>query len=327
MVENASVGSVDVLTSLESALARTASVVRDSIASISSEARRQLDILSDRCRELQREVDYWQRELDDADDDTDTGRISQKLEETQERLGKARYWLTRAEDAYHNFAKHEPRMMELATERTAAARDLLMKSAEDLRRYLALQPDGESGIGATMLAGLEDGVATVVGALAAEQQMAMAVERLSKVPEIVPGVWECLSLERKRAVMQTVEDAMAGIQGRDTARIEIEDMESGTNGYYDGVSIHVSRERVQTMGSEACVGTTVHEGRHAYQRHAVLHLGYHPDGPQVEEWRDNLLPGHYLDAQHYSYEDYRNQPVESDAFSYRDSIVGRLFNA
>lgn len=147
-----------------------------------------------------------------------------------------------------------------------------------------------------------------------------AIEKLDKTN------WCQLSIQDKIDVLQCIENEFAkrtqripcpvsgytdrpnvmGHYDRETQciRINIEELASGTK-YGDDFAEHLD--------------TVLHEGRHAYQDQAVRGLIVHPDQAEVERWRDNLLPGHYISYSELP-EEYFKQPVEADAFSYAETM-------
>jgi hypothetical protein len=162
----------------------------------------------------------------------------------------------------------------------------------------------------------------------ADQQNEVTIVSLQQIKEIQPDNWTTLSETEKLSTLNEVEDIMAGIQGRPALPIMINRNASpGEFGYFDKESnqIFVGAYSLENDSVMENVDTIVHEGRHAYQWHAVNNPGFHPDPNEVAAWQDNFLPANYLTATEYGQQMYISQPVEADAWSYGSIITEGVF--
>lgn len=154
-----------------------------------------------------------------------------------------------------------------------------------------------------------------------------AVEALRHNRDIQPETWQGLDEAERLNALQNVENQMAALQNRPPAEVDVYDGRPGECGQYspDTNQIHINEGHL--MGDPVCdvVDTTVHEGRHAYQHHAVDHPGVHDDSVKVEAWRENMQPGNYLTAEQYGQKRYQEQPVEKDAWAYGRRIADGVY--
>lgn len=165
-------------------------------------------------------------------------------------------------------------------------------------------------------------------ALTLSEQVKEGVEALAPMGELRPGAWENIGVDERAAALQEAEARLAERAGRPAVTVIVEKTDPGVNGYYDPQTgtMHLSEHLVQDAGSLArAIDTVAHEGRHAYQHHAINNPGFHPDAAQVRAWAENLQPGNYLTAELYGYEAYRNQPIEADAWAFGEAIRDGLY--
>lgn len=150
-------------------------------------------------------------------------------------------------------------------------------------------------------------------------QVQQAVDEISQVEGIQPEVWQNLEPNERLGVLQSIEDRMAAIQGRPPAALDAHEMDAGTFGGWNGESIAINSAH---LASEMPVGefvdTIVHEGRHAFQDHAIENPGVVSDANTVTAWQENRA--NYLGAEEYGQELYMAQPLEADAWSYANRI-------
>jgi hypothetical protein len=156
-----------------------------------------------------------------------------------------------------------------------------------------------------------------------QQQIDAGAQELGQMETLRPENWQAASETERLAALQQTEASMAHIQGRPAVDVASEPMSSGTYGYFDGQSMHVNSDWVQSNDVAENVDTVVHEGRHAYQQYAVDHPGFHANQAEVDAWRDNF--SNYLSAEDYGQELYQGQPVEADAWAYGTAIRNRLY--
>lgn len=155
-------------------------------------------------------------------------------------------------------------------------------------------------------------------------QVTKAALRLSLISKIRSSEWVVLDHQARTDALKSVENCLAEIQGRKGFSVVVERMKPNQMGYFDGKRLHLNESLLKSDQIQETVNTIIHEGRHAYQRYAIDHPGFHSDANQVRVWRTNFR--NYLDPELYGYELYRNQQVEKDAFDYADAISKELFN-
>ncbi len=145
--------------------------------------------------------------------------------------------------------------------------------------------------------------------------------------------WEGLNDIGKMRELQSVEDKLAEIEGREPIEIEVlkpsvlEQLKTWatgtmTYGYFDPNThkIYINQDLLKSNENiKALVDTVAHEGIHAYQQDCVDGKAIHYNPEEVEIWRENIL--NYKPAQLYGYEIYRNQPIEEMAFSRGSAIA------
>lgn len=142
---------------------------------------------------------------------------------------------------------------------------------------------------------------------------------LEGIRELDPDRWRKLNETERLAALQQAENALATAQGRPDMPVRVEQLPSNHRGYFDGDRITLNADLVRNPDVRQSVETLAHEGRHAYQRHAVDNTGTHPDAQAVEQWQNNF--DNYKTVQQHGFRAYYNQPVEQDARAYADRIV------
>lgn len=155
-------------------------------------------------------------------------------------------------------------------------------------------------------------------------QEEQAVEALRSVDGLQPDQWENLNESARLGKLQESENSLAGVQERKALDVIPVDMGQNEAGYYDGNAIYINRNDLGEKGVRDNLGTVIHEGRHAYQDQAIDHPGLHPDAAQVEAWRDNKKPGHYIRPDK-DLGAYFTQPIEADAYQYENSVLENLY--
>ncbi len=153
---------------------------------------------------------------------------------------------------------------------------------------------------------------------APEEQASRGIEALQKLEGIRPEVWEKLGINERLEVLQTVENYMAEIQERPPVKVYANQMEPFVFGYFDGESIYLNANHLLSNDVAKRVETTIHEGRHAYQRYAVENPGHHSDDLEVSVWAENLAD--YRTMQMHGARAYKAQPVEVDARAYASAL-------
>jgi len=159
---------------------------------------------------------------------------------------------------------------------------------------------------------------------ATEAQTESVIASLQEVEALRPEAWSQLEQPERLEVLQGIESRVAEIQGRPAVAITSQEMEPGCfGGYTRGEGISLSEEHLMSEDIGEIVDTVIHEGRHAYQDHAIQTPGFLPDESLAAIWRENW--DNYLTAEEYGQELYVSQPIESDAWEYSARIRGALF--
>ncbi|TCS93668.1 hypothetical protein [Hazenella coriacea] len=138
--------------------------------------------------------------------------------------------------------------------------------------------------------------------------------------------WKKLSQDQRFEALQTLEKHYATLQGRDPLKLDA--TEDEVYGYYYQGKIYLNRNSV--LGDEDCyqaVNTVLHEGRHAFQTHAIIQssmgqeLSLSVSQYELFNWRMNKLGG-YLRKK----PDYWLQPIEKDANQYTLSETKKIYD-
>ena len=129
--------------------------------------------------------------------------------------------------------------------------------------------------------------------------------------------WKRLTPEKRAQVYQQLENIQAKKQKRDACRVVFREMEETSNG------VHISAENKIQLNSKFVyrpefryygMATLFHEGRHAFQYHAITtkkKLGFFS---KARKWKKNFQGYTSSDQDAYSF--YSMQPVERDANLY-----------
>lgn len=121
--------------------------VRSKIQTVGRTMERQLSHIQDRCQQLEREVSYWENEYNNADEDDDTGYLSYKRQETEEKLYQLRNLQRQAEETSNNFARCARRVNQIADERISEARYFLSRKLKELQDYASLSLENPNVFG------------------------------------------------------------------------------------------------------------------------------------------------------------------------------------
>ena len=112
----------------------------------------------------------------------------------------------------------------------------------------------------------------------------VGVAELRKIDglRVDPETWRKMPESERIGVLQAAEDRMAKAQGRPAERVYGERMTKNSYGYFrpDGRQrgIYVNTERSKFDSLPESLNTVVHEGRHAYQDHAIRTPGFRTSG-------------------------------------------------
>lgn len=116
--------------------------VSDKIQYIGKNMENHLVRLEDFCQELEREINYWDSECEQADiEEEDIAYLAYKREEIEEKLRHVRNLQRQAEEAAENFARCARRVSAIADERINEARGFLRQKIRELQGYNSVQLD------------------------------------------------------------------------------------------------------------------------------------------------------------------------------------------
>lgn len=167
-------------------------------------------------------------------------------------------------------------------------------------------------------------------------------EYLSGLENLKYENWKKLSLEERRALLNTMEVRIAQIEHRPPLPIKVEKMDARTFGYQDSYNklIALNSRYVMSDSKEAyrdVIDTIIHEGRHAYQHYNVDQKCIHSSLSVVNTWRENFYDPKY---RYYSgnpvvvigpnkvgdvgFRLYYYQPVEIDARNFASDVMLKL---
>ncbi|WP_027296441.1 hypothetical protein [Robinsoniella sp. KNHs210] len=156
---------------------------------------------------------------------------------------------------------------------------------------------------------------------AADQEMQKRINELLASDTYSEEAWKNATPEERQELLKNYMNEIEGVLGinvKDEVNFFYEKPKDGmiTNGYYtdskNRVSINSYIIDTYTPEKSYFLFTTItHEMRHAYQHAAVDHpTDYQVDKDTINSWKDNFK--NYISSDD-GYENYRNQPVESDA--------------
>ena len=152
---------------------------------------------------------------------------------------------------------------------------------------------------------------------------------LSQIPGLQPDAWKQAELHERIAALQTAEFQLADSQERPRCTVsyfEGQPEELGRLDRDNPVEIGINKNSLTSETPDQALKTVAHEGRHAYQLDCVKSPDNHPeaDAVQVEQWRENYKPGNYTPPD-VDFDEYRNQPVEADAYQYADEVKNSVY--
>jgi len=142
--------------------------------------------------------------------------------------------------------------------------------------------------------------------------------------------WSKLSIQNRTSVMQSVENEVARREGRTPCNVSLfsEPPKDGRiiAGQYNRENRNIEINDYHLRGkSSDCLDTILHEGRHAYQNQAVSSEINHYNKAEVDAWRNNMKPGHYIQPEENRRAYYR-QPIEADAREYAAIVSGQVIS-
>jgi len=159
----------------------------------------------------------------------------------------------------------------------------------------------------------------------------MQEDRIAEAWRAIAGLrrdqWADASQEQRLSALQRAENEAARIQGRDPLSVALDaGAPSEEKGYYNDEQILIGEHSLNNDDVSEIANTLAHEGRHAYQDYAIEHPNFHPDADDVQSWRENMQPRAYIPPEQ-GYQQYRNQPIERDAWSFGNNITNGVYGA
>ncbi|VBB08462.1 Hypothetical protein LUCI_3734 [Lucifera butyrica] len=142
--------------------------------------------------------------------------------------------------------------------------------------------------------------------------------------------WKQASRDLRILAYQELEIEYAQRQGRKPAIVQIKDLPGTCFGVYQGMDnkIIINSNFLLDDPQDGysfqylATDTVIHEGRHAFQRHAIENPGIHNNPEEVAKWQENSLVYFTPDKAEFSF--YRFQPVERDSNNYAHSETDKL---
>ena len=141
--------------------------------------------------------------------------------------------------------------------------------------------------------------------------------------------WSNLFANDKLSLLQSLENQMADIQGRDARTIVPFHNEDGILGVYskdDPKHLYLNEDFFYSYSSGIqyeAMNTVFHEGRHAYQDDCVNgKIHSNESNEKLNSWGRNFDV--YNDPQEVAFYEYRFQPIEDDANNYANSMMESL---
>ncbi len=155
--------------------------------------------------------------------------------------------------------------------------------------------------------------------------------KLEEIYGLRSAQWSRLSLEQRTEVLRKAHNAVATVYRFKPCPVEIVLLPPKNLGAFSEVTgiIEINRRLVAGNNSIQPLQTILHESRHAYQWHFLqpIRRGFgwlsEADWALAREWSDNF--DDYKYPHQYGFREYRNQPVESDAFSFEETVIKLLF--
>lgn len=309
----------EAIADLEMALGRFANTSVELAKAAEATLRRTTAELEERRSALRSELARLQDEIDEADEEDDTGYLRRQYEETDEALSNVIRWQRNVEVSAVTYLRESARLRDLSTGMTVQARADLRRALDNLRAYFALQYDAD-GAARESRADPVDLVGADAGGAGARRFRALA-SLLISLPALRSTAWDNLTTQNERLeVLQEVENRSASLVGRPALPVLPAVLGPGECGLCDGETIWINEDYLEPGFSQEMVRTIIHEGRHAYQYHVCNNPTLHGDLAEVNAWRWNLSPGHYIEWRENPPR-YMSQPVEADAFAYEEAVM------
>lgn len=132
-------------------------------------------------------------------------------------------------------------------------------------------------------------------------------------------------IETRELIAQAFFDEIKADLGLDPdIPLEFCEMDS-LGGYSPGANcITLNESYLEHPDPRGLLKTIVHESEHAFQQQVVDNPDLYPDvsSKAIAEWTYNME--HYKDVENFGFEEYRNQPVEKDAFAFESYVFAQV---
>ncbi|AZV42919.1 hypothetical protein BAOM_2310 [Peribacillus asahii] len=152
--------------------------------------------------------------------------------------------------------------------------------------------------------------------------------------------WRPASISQRKAALVKLEAILASDsdlgRGRPPVKLKFQKLKGAYGGYErkgDQKVIKLDKDLLKNeKNSYQIVHTLIHEGRHAYQDHAIQNPGFHSNPEEVFYWSLNLVN---KGENYYYFPDegtkdsdakYYNQSIERDAYSFELRIANLFFD-
>jgi WXG100 family type VII secretion target len=159
----------------------------------------------------------------------------------------------------------------------------------------------------------------------------LAHDLMADIPGLDPTAWGQMNQNQRLAVLQQVQGAYASAFGMGTGKVSVANVGQG-GAESDGTNIRLDPSVVQDNDVRKVVSIFVEEARHNLQIHAVTTPGNYSYIPEssINTWRANfsnyILTGHPKPGGGtYTWNDYRNQPVEVDGWNAGGAAASELY--
>jgi hypothetical protein len=308
----------EAIAEFETALGRFATASIQQVKAAEMALRRTNCQLEERRSALRRELALLRDEIDNADDEDDTSHARRRCEEAEEALSNVVRWQRTVEASATSYFREAAKLQDLSIGMTAEARAALRRVLENLGAYFALSYDG-AAIRRSTDSVLADGAGPDAGDGRGLKRVLASL--LVSMPALQRGAWNSLATPNARLeALQEAENGIAGLVGRPALPVLPGQLDAGEFGLCDGETIWVNEDYLEPGFNQEMIRTIIHEGRHAYQYYVCNNPATHGDVAEVEAWRSNFRPGHYIKWKENPGR-YMSQPVEADAFAFEEAVM------
>jgi hypothetical protein len=157
------------------------------------------------------------------------------------------------------------------------------------------------------------------------------LRRLDGIDGLKPYRWRSLGLEQRVEALQEAHNVMAAIYSFKCCKVELAPMPPNRFGGFSHITedIRLNVRLVAGNNRIETLKTLFHESRHAYQWHLAKcfrnSFGWlsNADWTLAQVWSDNT--DDYKNPGQYSLQEYRNQPIEADAFGFENIVIDLLY--